>query len=249
MIISLNYAIFGVAILASADTHRRGSQYKDAATHLFLLGLAALLGGLTHHIEQVPELLKTTLAAINAELPPVFAFDNLYAIHTRLWFATFVAIGLTEYYFLRIFLHPIAERLGYKWIKPLLVCSLILFVLFAFFIRAYSLVVIFHLFTHLFVIGFALYLIAKKGLKVLWHLVGLAVFNLAAGAIWSAMMVNAIPTFSLHSNDWYHIFIIAFIVYLHWALTHGGLVSSLTNNTVPAGTAKTPQINSAIPST
>lgn len=227
MIISLNYAIFGIALLASIDTYRRGSAYKDAAIHLFLLGMAALLGGLTHHMELAPELVKTTVASLNTQFPTVFNIDHPYAIHTRLWFATFVAIGLTEYYFLRIFLHPVAEQMGYRWIKPLLITSLVLFVLFAFLIRAYALVVIFHLFTHLFVIGFALYLIVQKHLKILWHLIGLAAFNLAAGALWSAMMVNALPTFSLHSNDWYHLFIIAFIGYLHWALTRGGLVLGL----------------------
>ncbi len=227
MIISINYAIFAVALFFSLRLFRSNLIYRDAATHLLLFSVAALLGGLAHHIVEQQALLKMVVEHINPGLPPHFQVSPLAHIYLRIWFATYITIGLTEYYFMRVFLHPVAEQLGLGWVKKLLKLSLFGFCVSAFFLIEYSLVITYHLVTHSLVAGFSLYLILGKGLKVFYHLLFLVLFNLAAGGIWALMASQLLPTGPLHYNDWYHLLIIGFILYLYWALTRGGLVQAL----------------------
>ncbi len=94
-------------------------------------------------------------------------------------------------------------------------------------VSQYSLVVTFHLLTHLLVIGFSLYLIFVQGLRLFWQLIALVTLNLLAGGVWSLMALGTLPTGPLHYNDWYHIIILVFLLYLHRVLTKGGLVDAL----------------------
>lgn len=229
MLISLNYAIFALAMALSLDLFRRPQRYREAAIHMSLFAIAALLGGLAHHMDAEQMLVNRWIHEVNGMLPPhsrVGSFNNVYL---RVWLATFFAIGLTEYYFMRIFLHPLADRYGLGWVKGCLVLSLVAFCSASLLISQYSLVVIFHLLTHVLVIGFALFLIFSKGLKLFWQLIFLVALNLAAGGIWSLMALGDIPTGPLHYNDWYHIIIMVFLLYLHRVLTKGKLVDTLAS--------------------
>lgn len=229
MLISLNYAIFLLAITLSIDLFRREPTFREAAVHLSLFALAALLGGIAHHMAEDPMAINRFSYWANQHLPMHFKVSTYTNLKIRVWMATFLAIGLTEYYFMRIFLHPIADQLGFQWIKKVLIGSLAAFCIATLFISEYTLVVCYHLFTHCLVIGFSLYLIFKLGLTLFWQLIFLVSFNLLAGAVWSFMALGTIPSGPLHYNDWYHILIILFIVYLHWTLTKGGLAQGLQN--------------------
>ena len=229
MLISLNYAIFGLALLLSLDLFRRPPAYREAATHLMLFALAALFGGFAHHMEMHETDIIRWIANTNATMPEYFKVSSFNYVYIRVWLGTFLLIGLTEYYFMRIFLHPLADQYQLHWIKIALLTSLCLFSLATFLFGEYSLVVLYHLMTHLLVIGFSLYLIFQKGMKAFWQLIALATLNLIAGGIWSLMAVGEMPTGPLHYNDWYHIIILVFVVYLHWTMTRGGLVMALTH--------------------
>ena len=227
MLISLNYAIFALAMYLSVDLFRRPQRFREAATHMALFSIAALLGGFAHHMEAEQAAVNRFLFEVNQFLPNHSQAGSFRSVFLRLWLATFFAIGLTEYYFMRIFLHPLAERYGFRWIKACLVISLLVFCCASLLISQYSLVVVFHLFTHLLVIGFSLYLIFVQGLRLFWQLIALVTLNLIAGGVWSLMALGSLPTGPLHYNDWYHIIILVFLVYLHWVLTKGGLVDAL----------------------
>lgn len=227
MLISLNYAIFALAAALSLDLYRRPQRYREAATHMALFAIAALLGGFAHHMDAEQFVVSQWLHEANRLLPSHSRIGSFQNVYLRVWLATFFAIGLTEYYFMRIFLHPLADRYGLGWVKGCLVASLVLFSSAALLISQYSLVVLFHLLTHTLVIGFSLYLIFAKGLKLFWQLIFLVALNLAAGGIWSLMALGDIPSGPLHYNDWYHIIILVFLLYLHRVLTKGKLVDTL----------------------
>lgn len=229
MLISLNYAIFALAMALSLDLFRRPARYREAAIHMSLFAIAALLGGFAHHMDAEQLRISQWIHDINRQLPSHFRIGSFSNVFLRVWLATFLAIGLTEYYFMRIFLHPLAERYGLGWIKGCLVASLALFSSASLLISQYSLVVVFHLFTHVLVIGFSLYLIFAKGMKLFWQLIFLVSLNLVAGGVWSLMAVGDLPTGPLHYNDWYHIIILVFLLYLHRVLTKGKLVDTLAN--------------------
>ena len=192
-----------------------------------LFAVAALLGGFAHHMEAEQATISRFLFELNQELPRYFQAGTFRSVYLRVWLATFLAIGLTEYYYMRIFLHPLADRYGFNWLKTCLVLSLMLFSLASLMISEYSLVVVFHLLTHTLVIGFSLYLIFVQGLRLFWQLIALVTLNLVAGGIWSLMALGKLPTGPLHYNDWYHIIILVFLLYLHNVLTRGGLVEAL----------------------
>lgn len=239
MLISLNYAIFALAIALSLDLFRRPQRYREAAIHMLLFAIAALLGGLAHHMDAEQAQVSRWLHSLNTELPRHSRVGSFHNVYLRVWLATFFAIGLTEYYFMRIFLHPLAERYGFHWVKGCLVLSLALFCVASLLISQYSLVVVFHLLTHLLVIGFSLYLIFVQGLKLFWLLIALVALNLAAGGIWSLMALGDIPTGPLHYNDWYHLIIMVFLVFLHQVLTRGKLVDTLHSMTPASPTPLT----------
>ncbi|WP_430460218.1 hypothetical protein ACQUQU_13465 [Thalassolituus sp. LLYu03] len=236
MLISLNYAIFLLALLLGLDLYRRGNAFRPAATHLALFASAALLGGLAHHMELEHAIIRNVLATVNDVLPGYFRLSHIRDIFTRLWFLTFIAIGFTEYYFMRIFLHPVAEHFQLHWIKPTLTASVLLFCTASLLISEYSLVVTYHVLTHLLIIGFSLFLIIQYRLRIFWILISLVTLNLIAGALWSLMALGKIPTGPLHYNDWYHILLLVFVVYLHQVLTRGGLIQALQQLPQPHST-------------
>lgn len=227
MLISLNYAIFLLAILASFDLFRQSIEYRNGAKHLLLFSLAALFGGFAHHMQLERSAVMHFIYAVNQVLPENLNLSSFKYIYIRVWLITFLLIGLTEYYFMRIFLYPVAQQFHITWIKPLLLSSLLIFSMASMIFSDYSIVVIYHVFTHILVIGFSLYLIFAKKLTVFWVLIALVSLNLLAGGVWSLMALGTIPSGSLHYNDWYHIIILVFIVCLHWSLTKGGLVKGL----------------------
>jgi hypothetical protein len=243
MIIALNYAIFALAAYLSVDLFRRAPAFREAATHMALFAVAALLGGFAHHMDQERAWIISTLNTINTQLPTHFKLGSFHNIFIRVWLATFLAIGLTEYYFMRIFLHPLAEQYGFRWLKACLLVSLCVFSAASLFISQYSLVVTFHLLTHILIIGFSLYLIIAQGLKQFWQLIFLVALNLTAGATWSLMALGEIPTGPLHYNDWYHIIILVFLLYLHWALTKGRLVETLAHLNKPGNKEHASSLN------
>lgn len=227
MLISLNYAIFALALLSSFDLFRRSPEYRDAATHLLLFAFAALFGGLAHHMQLERSFTTQLFSNISQYLPSTFKISSFQYVFVRVWLITFLLIGFTEYYFMRIFLYPVAAQYQYNWVKPTLLTSLIIFSLCSIIFSQYAIVVVYHLFTHVLVIGFSLFLIFKKGFTEFWVLIALVTLNLIAGGVWSLMATDKIPTGELHYNDWYHIIILAFIVFLHWSLTKGGLIKAL----------------------
>lgn len=227
MLISLNYAIFALALLGSIDLFRKQAAYRTAATHLLLFAFAALFGGLAHHMQLERSFTIQFFNSISQHLPTTFKVSSFQYVYVRTWLVTFILIGFTEYYFMRIFLYPIANRYQYNWVKPTLLSSLIIFSLSTLIFSEYAIVVVYHLFTHVLVIALSLYLIFSKGLTEFWVLIALVSLNLIAGAIWSLMAIGTIPTGALHYNDWYHLIIIVFIWFLHWSLTKGGLIKAL----------------------
>ncbi|GAA6134078.1 hypothetical protein NBRC116188_08670 [Oceaniserpentilla sp. 4NH20-0058] len=227
MLISLNYAIFAMALVASFDLFRRDARFKSGAIHFLLFSLAALFGGIAHHMQlEKPEVIQF-IRHINLELNREFHMSSFKYVYIRVWLVTFMLIGLTEYYFMKVFLYPVAERFSFNWLKKSLMISLIVFMLCSLLFSSYSIVVVYHVFTHLLVIGFSLYLIFKKDLKIFWLLIAMVCVNLLAGGIWALMANGSIPSGLLHYNDWYHLIIMLFIVALHWALTKGGLIQTL----------------------
>ena len=227
MIIALNYLIFLFAILLSADLFRRPRLYQDAAIHLSLFAIAALLGGLAHHLAIEKTTLQHWIEHFNIGVPFYFQISTLTRIETRVWLMTFLLVGLTEYYFMRIFLHPVAENLKLPWIKKILFASLIVFACTSLLFGDYAIVVTYHLITHTTVIVFSLYLIISKSLQSLWWLIGLTLFNLTTGAIWALMALSLIPSGPLHYNDWYHLAILLFLFFLHQTITQGSLITTL----------------------
>lgn len=227
MLISLNYAIFAMALFASFDLFRRGADFRSGSMHFLLFAFAALFGGVAHHMQLEKQAVIQFIYHGNQWLNPEFALSSFKYIYVRIWLITFLLIGFAEYYFMRVFLHPVAERFQFSWLKRLLVASLVVFSICSLIFSAYSIVVVYHLFTHVLVIGFSLYLIINKGLQTFWLLIAMVGVNLLAGAIWALMASKQIPTGPLHYNDWYHLIIMVFIVALHWVLTKGGLIRAL----------------------
>jgi len=227
MIISLNYAIFAMALVASIDLFRRDARFKSGAIHFLLFALAALFGGIAHHMHLEKADVSQFIRLMNVDINREFAISNFKYVYIRIWLVTFLLIGLTEYYFMKVFLYPVAEQFDFHWLKTLLMVSFVLFALCSLIFSSYSIVVIYHLFTHVLVIGFSFFLIFKKDLTIFWLLITMVCLNLLAGAIWALMAAGSIPSGSLHYNDWYHLIIMLFIIILHWALTRGGLIASL----------------------
>ena len=186
MMISLNYAIFALAMYLSVDLFRRPLRYREAATHMALFSIAALLGGFAHHMEIERSVVNRFLFELNQLLPGHSQAGSFHNVFLRVWLATFFAIGLTEYYFMRIFLHPLADRYGFRWVKSCLVISLLLFCCASLLVSQYSLVVVFHLFTHLLVIGFSLYNLAKLKMLSLKTDRSASIFGFVAGILGSA---------------------------------------------------------------
>lgn len=228
MLISLNYAIFIMALVASIDLFRRDEQFKSGAIHFLLFALAALFGGIAHHMQLEKADISQWIRMLNSDMHREFFISSFKYIYVRVWLITFILIGLTEYYFMKVFLYPVAEQFNFHWLKQCLLGSFFLFSLCSLVFSSYSIVVIYHLFTHVLVICFSLFLIFKKRLRIFWLLIALVSLNLLAGAIWALMAEGSIPTGPLHYNDWYHLVIMLFIVILHWALTRGGLIESLS---------------------
>ena len=81
MLISLNYAIFALAMYLSLDLFRRPRQFREAATHMALFAIAALLGGFAHHMEAEQAAVNRFIFEVNQFLPDhsqVGSFHNVF---------------------------------------------------------------------------------------------------------------------------------------------------------------------------
>ncbi len=192
-----------------------------------LFCLATFFGGMTHAVEANVPLLKHFIDDINSNLPSYLNLGSARDLFIRLWFLTFIFIGATEYYFMHIFLHPAAQALNLGGMIRFIQGVFLVFCLSAIFTYDYAVVLIFHLFSHFVVIAFSLYLVFQRGLQIYLWLVGLCLFNLAAGGLWALMGLHWISSLGLHPNDWYHLSLMAFVLCLHALLTRGRLVSRL----------------------
>ena len=226
MMISLNYLITGMAYLSFGLLLRRGENYGKAARFMFFFGTAALLGGFVHHLELHAEPVIQFIRGINDRLPGFvqpFAFDMIVE---RLWFVTILCIGFAEFYFMYLFVEPIVNpRLAF--IKTWLKTALSIYCFITLLSTQYLVVVAFHLFSHVIIIGFSLYMFFARSARQMLLLAVLACYNLAIGIMQQIMKNGVMPTGPLHYNDWYHLGVIVFIVATHMIITRGRLIESL----------------------
>lgn len=227
MMVSLNYAITLLAYGCAVVLYRQGEKYHNAVFFMCFFGSAALMGGLVHHLQiHGMERAETLVANSNQSLPGFISPLNLEQIIGRMWFVTMVFIGFAEYYFVYLFVQPLVTgRL--QWFIYYLKLMLALFCLGMVIFNEYFLVVAFHLVTHVIIMGFALVMYRKYTSVAFIYLLLLVIFNLIAGLLQQLMANKLIPTGPLHYNDWYHILIIVFVVFLQWLLTRGRLIETL----------------------
>lgn len=226
MIIEFNYLISVMGFTCSFLLIKKGHIYKDASRFMFFLSVAALLGGFVHHIEQNSAAVSEFIAQVNKHMPSFIDPISLDGIQTRLWFLTIEAIGFAEFYFMYLFIDPILpNRLSF--IKTYLFCALIIFCIVAFITPTYSFVVMFHVFSHLIMICFSLYLIFYRKFYMAGLLILLLIYNLSIGVMQQLMANNVISSGPLHYNDWYHIGTVIFILMLYYLFTKGKLIEKL----------------------
>jgi hypothetical protein len=227
MLISLNYLLFVMAVVVAVLMFRGGPAYRSAAIHMSLFSFAALMGGLAHQIERDSEFLRSLIAEANEYLPRHLELGDLHDTRVRVWLVTLISTGATEYYFMHIFLHPVAKGLGKIAFLRAVQVSFVTFCVAAMLTFDYAIVVVFHLASHLVVGGFAIWLIHIYKLPVFYWLLGLLAYNLAAGGSWALMGLDILPTGPLHHNDWYHLALIGFVILLHQLMTRGQLAETL----------------------
>lgn len=144
----------------------------------------------------------------------------------RMWFVTMIFIGFTEYFFVYLFVKPIAYGNMQKVILYLKVV-LVIYSLGMIVINDCFLVVAFHTISNLVVIVIGLTLYARYREVCFLYMGGLICINILAGILQQLMKANIVPVGPLNHNDWYHMLIIAFIVLLYILLTKGKLIERL----------------------
>ncbi|CAN5336808.1 hypothetical protein BH10PSE19_BH10PSE19_12750 [soil metagenome] len=227
MIIELNYLIALFAFGAGLLLYGKGKDYMNAAKFMWFFAAAALLGGIVHHIELRSNELTTIMAVINTKLPCFLTPLQFDLTKERLWYVTVEAIGFAEFYFMFLFIEPVLDE-NLHFVKRYLQCILGIYIFITTIISTqYFFVVVFHLFSHSIIICFALYMYFRYKIKSYLLLVALIVYNLMLGVMQQLMSYKILATGSLHYNDWYHIGLIFFIVFLFAALTRGKLVEDL----------------------
>lgn len=227
MLLSLNYALFLLALYLGFDLKRRGPLYKSASLHMFCFATAALLGGFCHQLDRSFGEMSAFITETNTHLHSQLKIGTSMDLRVRLWFLTLLSIGATEYYFMHIFLHPVAVATRKMWLIRTIQTLFAIFCLACVFTYDYPLVVVFHTVSHLIVIGFSIYLIFRLNLKVFGWLIGLCIYNLGAGILWSLQGLRLLSSGPLHHNDWYHVAMMGFVLLLHAVLTRTELVSPL----------------------
>lgn len=227
MIISLNYLIAAIALIAGFLLTKKGILYKNSARFMFFLAFAALIGGFVHHIELKESEVAQAIALINSNLPAFLNPLQLNLIQDRLWFVTIECIGFAEFYFMYLFIDPVMSK--HSFIRTYLKFALGIYVIATLISAQYSFVILFHVFSHLVIISFTLYMYVKHKVTPFLFLALLAFYNLLIGIMQQLMNYKILPTDGLHYNDWYHIGVIFFIVALYIILTKGKLIEKLNN--------------------
>jgi hypothetical protein len=208
---------------------------------MFLFSAAAFFGGIAHQIDMERTAIGEAIASANGPIPEHLRIGDLGDIYVRVWFVTLLCVGATEYYFMHIFLHPLARALGKTGYLRVVQASFVLFCLATLLTYDYAIVIVFHVMSHLVVIGIAVWLIRAHGLSAYYALIGLCVYNLGTGLMWAMMGLDRLPDGPLHYNDWYHLALIGFVVALHQLLTRFKLAERLESPTATGGfTAPSP---------
>lgn len=228
MIITLNYLIAAMAFLAAFLLKKRGSEYMNSSRFMFFLGFAALLGGFVHHMEQQETALTSFIPFINTKLPSFFEPLDFNLIKTRLWYIAIVSIGFAEFYFMFLFIDPLIKG-KFEFIKTYLKIALGIYLVITLISAQYLFVVAFHIFSHVFIICFALYCYLKDKITAFLWLAILAGYNLAIGIMQQLMANNIIATGHLNYNDWYHLGVIIFVIFLYFLFTKGKLIEKLNH--------------------
>lgn len=231
MIIEFNYAISLVAFLSCYSLSKKGELYRNATKFMFFFGCAALLGGFVHHMELKETFLNQLIAQINVKLPHYFEPIQLNLITTRLWYFTIEAIGFAEFYFMWLFMDPIIKD-RHAFIKTYLRLALFVFVVVTTISSQYIFVVIFHIFSHVTIILFALYIYLSNKIKEMLILIALVIYNLVIGVIQQLMSTGLVSSGPLHYNDWYHIGVILFVIFLYFLFTKTSLIENLNKISV-----------------
>ena len=193
---------------------------------MFFLATASLLGGLVHQSELDSATVHSLIDFLNTKMPSFLDPLSYDEIHTRLWFVSMQAIGLTEFYFLFLFIEPIAYgklAIVRTWLK----ISLFIFFVVTLISSQYFFIVSLHVFTNSIAIIISLIIYFTQRIKPILLLSVIAGYNIMIGVMQQLMMHGILPTGPLHYNDWYHIALILMIVLIHWALTRGHLIESL----------------------
>src|SRR5262249_42307154 len=158
-----------------------------ASIHMFLFSFAALMGGFAHQINQDNAAIAKAITAIDAHLPLHLRIGSVSDLYVRVWLVTLLSAGATEYYFMHIFLHPVAKRLGKVGFLRTVQVTFLAFCIASMLTYDYSIVVVFHVVSHVVVAGFAIWLIAVHKLRIFYALLGLLAYNLIAGGLWVFM--------------------------------------------------------------
>lgn len=226
MIISLNYLIAITAFIGSFFLARKGELYNNAKRFLFFFGFAALIGGFVHNIKLRYVEATEFVNHINMLLPHFLIPLQLDLIIARLWFIAIECIGFAEFYFMFLFLDPVIQD-KFAFIKTYLKCALAIYIVLTILSTQYFFVVAFHCFTHIIIITFSLYLYCEYKISAFLLLALLACYNILIGIMQQLMNYQIIPSGPLNYNDWYHIGIIIFVLFLYYLLTKGQLIEKL----------------------
>lgn len=243
--IELNYLIALEALIASILLFRKSQDYRMSAYHMLFIFFAALLGGFHHHLNLRWYDIMEFVNRMNLLLPTFMDPFNLEHFSVRLWFLTYVSIGLTEYSFMAIFLYPVIEKTGWMSIKLYLKSMLAIFIVISLFTGEYLGVVSFHVVSHVIMIVFSVFIIVKYQIRSGYYLLIGCIFNLVIGVLQQVMANGIIPSGPLHHNDWYHILIIGFVLFLYYIITKGGLIEDLCSFAKPNSYDKN-EINNAM---
>ena len=229
MLITLNYLISVFAYFFAFLLSKKGAIYKNARLYLLFLATAALLGGITHSIEKYHHHVSLFVQQINDHLPTFIESLKLQAIDDRIWYLTVVAIGFVEFFFIYIFIEPIAKK-QFGFLKQYLKTALAFYLLITIISDQYFWVVVFHVLSHtsIIILSTVLYFLKKKTSFLL--LAGLVAYNLSIGIIQQLMSIGIMSSGPLHYNDWYHIGVIFFVCFTYALFIKTNLIQDLSNN-------------------
>lgn len=225
MIVTLNFIISLVAYVLAYRVYRLGNSYLMFFCFLIFTGCASLAGGCYHAMMQHESLTLSIIAEVNRHIPNVVQI-SLAELKIRLWFITVVLIGFAECFFFFLLKPVLQGRLVY--LEYYFLFMLGLYMLVNLLVDHYIVVVSFHVLTQTIFILLSFYFCYKhRQLRFLW-LTLLAFYNIIAGVMQQLMMRGYVPTGNvLHYNDWYHLFIIVFLLLAYYAMVTQGVAKQL----------------------